>query len=39
MVKRETPHMALQRDFQYVLECMEPHVFNWSGGVLRSMNK
>jgi hypothetical protein len=22
------PHMTLQRDFQYALECMEPRVFN-----------
>jgi hypothetical protein len=39
MAGSEAPHMALQRDFQYALECMEPRVFNWSDGVLRSMKK
>jgi hypothetical protein len=39
MAGSATPHMALQRDFQYALECMEPRVFNWSDGVLRSMKK
>jgi hypothetical protein len=39
MVGIKTPHMAIQRDLQYSLECMEPHVFNWSDGVLRSMKK
>jgi hypothetical protein len=33
------PHMALQSYFQYALECMEPRVFNWCDGVLRSMKK
>jgi len=28
MAGREDPHIALQRDFQYALECMETHVFN-----------
>jgi hypothetical protein len=33
------PHMALQSYFQYALECMEPRVFNWCEGVLKSMKK
>jgi hypothetical protein len=30
-------HMALQSYFQYAIECLEPQVFNWCEGVLRSM--
>ena len=39
MAGSETPHMALQSYFQYALECMEPRVFNWCEGVLKSMKK
>jgi hypothetical protein len=28
MAGSATPHMALQIHFQYVIECMEPRVFN-----------
>jgi len=34
-----TPHMALQSHFQYEIECMEPTVFNWREGVLKSMKQ
>jgi hypothetical protein len=34
-----TPHMALQRYFQYALECINPQVFNWWDRILRSMKK
>jgi hypothetical protein len=39
MAGSAAPHMALQSYFQYALECMEPRVFNWCEGVLRSMKK
>jgi hypothetical protein len=39
MARSATPHMALQSYFQYALECMEPRVFNWCEGVLKSMKK
>jgi hypothetical protein len=32
-----SPHMPLQRYFQYAMEYMEPRVFNWSNRVLRNM--
>jgi hypothetical protein len=32
-----TPHMSLQRHFQYAIECMDPRVFNWYKGVLKNM--
>jgi hypothetical protein len=37
MAGSASPHMALQSDFQYAIECLEPRVFNWCDGVLRSM--
>jgi hypothetical protein len=37
MAGSEYPHMALQSYFQYVVECMEPRVFNWRDRVIRSM--
>jgi len=37
MVGSSSPHMALQRYFQYVVECTEPRVFNWCDGLLHSM--
>jgi hypothetical protein len=33
------PHMALQRYFQYAIECTEPRVFNWADVVLHSIKK
>jgi hypothetical protein len=39
MAGSAAPHMALQSYFQYALECMEPRVFNWCEGVLKSMKK
>jgi hypothetical protein len=39
MVESETPHMDLKIHFQYAIECMEPMVFNWCEGVLKSMKK
>jgi hypothetical protein len=33
------PHMALQSHFQYVIECMEPRVFNCYKGLLKIMKK
>jgi hypothetical protein len=39
MVGSVAHHMALQRHFQYAIECMEPMVFNWCEGVLKSMKK
>jgi hypothetical protein len=39
MAGSASPHMALQSYFQYAVECMEPRVFNWCDGVLRSMKK
>jgi hypothetical protein len=33
------PHMALQNQFQYAIECMEPRVFNWCEGLLKNMKK
>jgi hypothetical protein len=30
-------HMTLKIYFQYDIECLEPRVFNWCDGVLRSM--
>jgi hypothetical protein len=33
------PHMALQRYFQYALECVKPRVFNWADAVLRNLKK
>jgi hypothetical protein len=33
------PHIDFQIHFEYVLECMEPRVFNWCEGVLKSMKK
>jgi hypothetical protein len=32
-----SPHMALQSYFQYVIECLEPRVFNWCDDLLHSM--
>jgi len=32
-------HMDLQIHFQYEIECMEPRVFNWCDGFLKSMKK
>jgi hypothetical protein len=37
MVGSAYPHMDLHNYFQYVVECMEPRVFNWSNKVLRGM--
>jgi hypothetical protein len=37
MVGSASPHMALQSYFQYDIECLEPQVFNWCDGLLRSM--
>jgi hypothetical protein len=37
MVRSTSPHMALQSYFQYAIECLEPQVFNWCDGLLRSM--
>jgi hypothetical protein len=34
-----SPHMALQRYFQYAIECTEPQVFNWADVVLCSIKK
>jgi hypothetical protein len=34
-----SPHMDFQIHFQYVIECMEPRVFNWCEGVPKSMKK
>jgi len=34
-----TPHMSLQSHFQYAIECMDPIVFNWCEGVLKTMKK
>jgi hypothetical protein len=31
--------MALQRYFQYTIECTEPRVFNWADVVLRNIKK
>ena len=39
MAGSATLHMVLQCYLQYVLEYMEPQVFNWCNGVLRSMKK
>jgi hypothetical protein len=39
MVGTASPHMALQRYFQYAVECMNPCIFNWCDRVLRSMKK
>jgi hypothetical protein len=39
MVGSAAPHMALQRYFQYALECTEPRVFNWADAVLHSLKK
>jgi hypothetical protein len=37
MAGTATPHMDFQIHFQYTIECMEPRVFNWCGGVLKNM--
>jgi hypothetical protein len=37
MARSATPHMALQRHFQYAIECMEARVFNWCEGILKKM--
>jgi hypothetical protein len=37
--RSETPYMALQSQFQYAIECMEPRVFNWCEGLLKNMKK
>jgi hypothetical protein len=39
MAGNATPHMALQRHFQYSIECMEPRFFNWCEGLLKNMKK
>jgi hypothetical protein len=39
MAGSTAPHMALQSYFQYVIECTEPQIFNWSDAVLRSMKR
>jgi hypothetical protein len=39
MDRSVSPHMALQRYFQYAIECTEPRVFNWADAVLRSMKR
>jgi hypothetical protein len=39
IVRSVVPHMDLQIHFKYVIECMEPLVFNWCRGLLKNMKK
>jgi hypothetical protein len=39
MARSVAPHMDLQIQFQYAIECMEPRVFNWCEGLLKNMKK
>jgi hypothetical protein len=39
VVGSATPHLDLQSHFQYVIECKEPQVFNWSDDLLKIMKK
>lgn len=32
-------HESLKSQFQYVLECLTPTIFNWCGGLLANMKR